>query len=350
MQHPVYADYSLVDLNRAGAPLIEMVTEPDLRTPEEAREFLVRVRALARALEVSDANPEEGKMRADVNVSVRRPGEAFGTKVEVKNLNSFRSVQRALEFEIKRQSRILEDGGDVHQATLGWDEGGQKTYLMRTKEEEADYRYFPEPDLPPIHLTKGWLDAVRAAMPELPAAKEARYTALGVRPDDAATLAYDRELARFFDAALAAYNGPVQTLANWLLSEVTGHLNAQKGTLETAKLTPQGLTALIALVDAGTISGKIAKDLLPEVIAGADPEALVEERGLTQLSDSAALEVLVDEVMAQNPKVVAQARENPKAINALLGRVMGASKGTANPERVRSLLEGKLKANASVPK
>jgi aspartyl-tRNA(Asn)/glutamyl-tRNA(Gln) amidotransferase subunit B len=343
LQHPTYADFSLVDLNRAGAPLIEMVTEPDLQTPEEAREFLMRVRAVARALGVSDANPEEGKMRADVNVSVKRPGEAFGTKVEVKNLNSFRSVQRALEFEIRRQRRVLEDGGSVRQTTLGWDEGGQKTYLMRTKEEEADYRYFPEPDLPPVRITQSWLDALREAMPELPAAKEARYRALGVRPDDAATLAYDRDLARFFDSALELYS-KAQTLANWLLSEVTGHLNASGLTLEETGLTPQGLTTLIGLVDAGTISGKTAKDLLPEVITGADPEALVRERGLTQLSDSAALEALVDEVMAQNPKVVAQARKNPKAINALLGRVMGASKGTANPERVRALLEEKLQA------
>ena len=340
-QHPLYADYSLVDLNRAGAPLVEMVTEPDLRTPEEAREFLNTVRAVARALGVSDANPEAGKMRADVNVSVRRPGEPFGTKVEVKNLNSFRSVQRALEFEIKRQSRIVEDGGSVRQDTLGWDEGGQKTYLMRTKEGEADYRYFPDPDLPPFYIGKDWLERLKTTMPELPDAKAARYAALGVRAESAALLAYDVDFSRFFDEALT-FQKDAQVLANWLSGDVTGYLNTHSLTLQTSQLTPEHLAGLVGLVEADTISGKIAKDLLPEVVGGADPAVLVKERGLEQVTDTAALEGVVTQVLTENPKLVEEAKNNPKAVNALLGRVMKASGGKANPARVRELITEKL--------
>jgi aspartyl-tRNA(Asn)/glutamyl-tRNA(Gln) amidotransferase subunit B len=343
-QHPTYADYSLMDLNRAGAPLVEMVTEPDLRTPEEARDFLSKIRAIARALGISDANPEAGKMRADVNVSVRRPGAPFGTKVEVKNLNSFRSVQRALEFEIRRQSRIIEDGGSIRQDTLGWDEGGQKTYLMRTKEGEADYRYFPDPDLPPINIDVGWLERIRAQTPELPDAKEARYVALSVRADSAALLAYDVDLSGFFDKALVSYSENPQALANWLVSDVTGHLNTHGQGLKEARLTPENLASLVQLIDAGTISGKIAKDLLPDVIEGASPVELVKARGLEQVTDASALEAVVAQVMDENPSVVEQARENPKAINALLGRVMKASGGKAKPELVRELLLEKLSA------
>lgn len=343
-QHPTYADYSLIDLNRAGAPLVEMVTEPDLRTPEEAREFLGKVRAIARALGVSDANPEAGKMRADVNVSVRRPGAPFGTKVEVKNLNSFRSVQRALEFEIKRQSRIVEDGGSIRQDTLGWDEGGQKTYLMRTKEGEADYRYFPDPDLPPIRIGAAWLGRIKAQTPELPDAKEARYIASGIRADSAALLAYDVELSSFFDRALSAYADSPQALANWLVSDVTGYLNTNGQELAGSNLTPENLAGLVQLIEGGTISGKIAKDLLPDVMSGANPAELVKDRGLEQVTDTSALEAVVLQVMAENPKVVEQARENPKAINALLGRVMKASGGKAKPDLVRELLLEKLSA------
>ncbi|CAA9582206.1 MAG: Aspartyl-tRNA(Asn) amidotransferase subunit B @ Glutamyl-tRNA(Gln) amidotransferase subunit B [uncultured Truepera sp.] len=341
-QHPLYAPYSLVDLNRAGAPLLEMVTEPDLRTPEEAREFLNKVRAIARALGVSDANPEEGKLRADVNVSVRRPGAPFGTKVEVKNLNSFRSVQRALEFEIKRQSRILADSGSVRQDTLGWDEGGQKTYLMRTKEGEADYRYFPDPDLPPVRIDAAWLERLRADTPELPDAKEARYVGLGVRADTAALLAYDTELSSFFDRTLKTSGGNAQAVANWLGGDVTGYLNANGLTLETSKLTPEHLARLVDLVERGTISGKVAKELLPDVIGGASPEALVRVRGLEQVTDASALGSVVDAVLAENPKLVDEAKANPKAVNALLGRVIKSTGGKAKPELVRELIVQKL--------
>ncbi|MCA9839902.1 MAG: Asp-tRNA(Asn)/Glu-tRNA(Gln) amidotransferase subunit GatB [Trueperaceae bacterium] len=340
--HPTYADYSLVDLNRAGAPLIEMVTEPDLRDPEESREFLQKVRAIAQALGVSDANPEEGKMRADVNVSVRLPGEPFGTKVEVKNLNSFKSVQRSLEHEIKRQSRILEDGGKIQQATLGWDEGGQKTYLMRTKEEAADYRYFPEPDLPPMHISKDWLEQIKAKTPELPDVKLARYLAAGIREYDATILAFDHEHSSFLDEVLKTYGGEAQAVANWLNGDITGYLNAEGKTLAGSTLSPEALAKLLKLIDSNTISGKIAKDILPELMQGADPEKLVAEKGLSQVTDTGELETLIDSVLADNSELVERVKANPKAINALLGQAMKASKGKANPEMVRSLLAQKL--------
>lgn len=343
--HPTYADHSLVDANRAGAPLVEMVTEPDLRTPEEAREFLVRVRAIARTLGVSDAAPEEGKMRADVNVSLREPGAPFGTKVEVKNLNSFKSVQSALEFEIKRQTVLIEEGVAIEQETRGWNEGGQKSYLMRSKEGSADYRYFPDPDLPPFRIDAAWLDDVRARTPELPGAKRDRYVAAGLRPYDADILAYDSEQARFFDAALDA-GGDIQAIANWLSGDVAGLLRARESSLDASALTPDHLVTLTALIADGTISGKIAKEILPEVVDGDEPKALVEARGLTQITDEGAIAALVDEVLAANPAIVASVAENPKAVNALLGRVMAASRGKAKPDAVRALLDERLDLGA----
>jgi aspartyl-tRNA(Asn)/glutamyl-tRNA(Gln) amidotransferase subunit B len=342
--HPTYAGHSLLDLNRAGAPLIEMVTEPDLRTPEEARAFLQEVRALARALGVSDASPEEGKMRADVNVSLRRPDGTFGTKVEVKNLNSFRSVEAALAFEIRRQERLLEDGFEVEQETRGWNEGGQKTVAQRSKEEASDYRYMPDPDLPEIVIAPDRLDGILRAMPELPAAKRERYVALGVRADDAAQIAYDVATARMFDATCKAFDGAPQTVANWLLSEVAGRLHREGRALDATALEPERLAALLTLIGDGTISNAVAKELLPEVIDGADPTVLVEERGLARVSDEGELGALVERVMTDHPGIVASAKEQPKAINALLGRVMKQSGGTADPAVVRRLLEERVAA------
>ena len=341
--HPLYADHSLLDLNRAGAPLIEMVTEPDIRSPAEARAFLQEVRAVARALGVSDASPEEGKMRADVNVSLTRPDGSLGTKVEVKNLNSFRSVEAALAFEIRRQTRLLEDGFDIVQETRGWNEGGQKTVTQRSKEGASDYRYMPDPDLPEIRIPRDHVGTVRSQLPEMPAAKRRRYVEAGVKDEDAEAIAYDLAVSHFFDAACTSWNGPPQTIANWLLSEVAGRLHQDERTLAETALTPVLLTRLLALIDDGTIGTPVAKDLLPEVMGGADPARLVEERGLARVADVDALGALVDEVMAGNPAVVASAKEQPKAINALLGRVMKASRGTADPAVVRRLLESRLR-------
>jgi len=345
LMHPGYAPYSLVDLNRAGAPLLEMVTAPDLRSPAEARVFLEQVRALAQALGVSDAAPEQGKMRADVNVSLRRPGEPLGTKVEVKNLNSFRSVEAALESEVKRQTRRLEDGLPIAQETRGWNEGGQRSYVLRTKEGAEDYRYLPDPDLPPLLLAPGWVEHVRAASPAAPAAVRERYRALGVRPVEAELLAFDVDARRAFDAlldALQARSSAVTpaALASWCTVELAGALHAAGAGWGGVATGP--LAALIALEADGTVSAPTAKALLPEVLAGADPEALVRERGLAQISDAGALATLVDEVMSAHPDVVEAARAQPKALNALMGRVMQASRGTAKPDAVRALLAERL--------
>lgn len=337
--HPEGATYSLIDLNRAGAPLIEMVTEPDIRSPEQARLFLSHIRSIAQALGISDANPEEGKMRADVNVSVRRPGEALGTKVEIKNLNSFKSVARALEFEIRRQTELLRQGRRVEQATLGWDEAAGKTYVMRVKEGESDYRYFPEPDLPPLRIDQTWLERIKAAMPELPAQKYARYLASGIRPYDAEILAYNASLSRFFDQALERYEGNPQSLANWLNADIAGYLNERGLEIHDTRLTPQNLAKLAGLQERGDITSRVAKDLLAEVMEGADPEKLVNERGLKAVVDAEAIRALVEKVVAANPQVVEQIKGGKaQAINALLGQVMRQSKGTAQPDLVRQLL------------
>jgi aspartyl-tRNA(Asn)/glutamyl-tRNA(Gln) amidotransferase subunit B len=346
--HPTYADHSLVDLDRAGAPLVELVTAPDLRSGEEARAFLEEVRAIARALDVSDATPEEGRMRADVNVSVRRPGEPLGTKVEVKNLNSFKSVQAAIESETQRQTRLLEAGRSVAQETRGWNDGGQKSYVLRSKEEAADYRYLDDPDLPPIALTPTWLAAVRAATPETPAARRSRYRSDGLKPGDADRLAADVDLARAFDALRAAAKGSAaaQALANWLLVEVTGWAHGTgRGVADAGLADParaDALATLVALAEAGEISGPTAKALLPEVLAGADPAALVADRGLRQVSDEDALARWVEEAIAAHPDVAAGAREQPKSLNFLMGQVMKASRGQARPDAVRALLARRL--------
>ncbi len=342
--HPTYAPYSLLDLNRAGSALIEMVTEADITGAEQARAFLESVQAIAQALGVSDATPEEGKMRCDVNVSVHKPGEPWGTKVEVKNLNSFRSVARAIEYETARQARVLDGGGRITQDTLGWDEGGQKTFLMRTKEGEADYRYFPEPDLPPLDITPEWIAQVRARMPELPAQKRERYLAAGLRAADAQLLSHDVALSRFYDEALGTAPAPeAQKLANWLLSDVTGALAAQEKTLADSALKPAHLAALVRLIDAGTIGGRVAKDLLGDVLAGHDPEVLVQERGLGVVTDTGAIDAAIDAAMAADPATVEKVRAgNAKAMNALFGPVMKATGGQAKPDVVRARLQAKL--------
>ncbi|MCX7602102.1 MAG: Asp-tRNA(Asn)/Glu-tRNA(Gln) amidotransferase subunit GatB [Meiothermus sp.] len=337
--HPDGAPYSLIDLNRAGSPLIEMVTEPDIRTPEQARTFLAHIRSIAQTLGVSEANPEEGKMRADVNVSVRPVGGALGTKVEIKNLNSFRSVARALEFEIKRQQELLRSGRRVEQATLGWDEAAGKTYVMRLKEGEADYRYFPDPDLPPIVVDEAWLGRLRATMPELPAQKFERYKAQGVRPYDAEILAYNASLARFFDQALASYQGNPQTIANLLNAEVAGYLNERGLEVQETALTPTHLASLAGLFERREITNRVLAQLLPEVMEGADPLRLVEERGLRSVADESALRPIVERVVAANPKVVEQVKSgNLKAANALLGPIMKETQGTAKADVVKKML------------
>ena len=342
LMHPNGAEFSLVDLNRAGCCLIEMVTEPDIKDGEQAKAFLQKVQAIAQALEISDARPEEGKMRCDVNVSVRRPGEPFGTKVEVKNLNSFKSVGKSLEYEVERQIRVINAGGRVTQDTMGWDEGGQRTFVMRTKEGEADYRYFPDPDLPPLEIDEAWIDRVRAQMPRLPDTKKADYLARGLKESDAEMLALNIHASRFFESVLETFKGEAQSVANWLNGDVSGWLNNNDLEIQDSKLTPEHLSSLIALIDAGTISGKIAKDLLPDVMEGANPTELVKERGLEQTTDVVAIEAAILEVMNASPDVVENAKKNPKAINALFGPIMKALGGKAKPDLVRELLNKAL--------
>jgi aspartyl-tRNA(Asn)/glutamyl-tRNA(Gln) amidotransferase subunit B len=342
LMHPNGENFSLVDLNRAGCCLIEMVTEPDITDGEQAKAFLQKVQAIAQALGISDARPEEGKMRCDVNVSVRRPGEPFGTKVEVKNLNSFRSVGKSLEYEVERQIRVINAGGRVTQDTMGWDEGGQKTFVMRTKEGEADYRYFPDPDLPPLEIDEAWIERVKAKMPRLPDAKKVDYVARGLKENDAEALSLNTQLSRFFEATLETYKGEAQSVANWLNGDVSGWLNASELEIQDSKLTPVNLSSLIGLIDAGTISGKIAKDLLPDVIQGAIPSQLVKDRGLEQTTDVGEIEAAILEVMNASPDVVENAKKNPKAINALFGPIMKALGGKAKPDLVRELLNRAL--------
>lgn len=342
LTHPTYAPYSLLDLNRAGSSLLEMVTEADIRDADQARAFLESVQAIAQALGVSDAAPEDGKMRCDVNISIHKEGQPWGTKVEVKNLNSFRSVARAIEYETARQAKVLDAGGKITQDTLGWDEGGQKTFLMRTKEGEADYRYFPEPDLPPLDITPEWIEAVRSRMPELPVQKRERYLAAGVRDTDAQTISLNVPTSRFYDEALK-HGADAQKLANWLLSDVAGHLTAQEIGIAEAKLQPAHLASLVKLIDAGTISGKIGKDLLPDVMQGVDPAKLVEERGLVVVTDTAAIDAAIDAAMQTDPATVEKVRAgNTKAMNALFGPVMKSMGGKAKPEVVRERLQAKL--------
>lgn len=341
--HPAYAGYSLVDLDRAGTPLIELVTEPDIASPEEAREFLEEVQAIARATGVSDAAPEEGKLRADVNVSVRGVDGGLGTKVEVKNLNSFRSVQTAISFETKRQRQLLDEGGRVRQETRGFNEGGQRTYTLRVKEGSEDYRYLPDPDIPAVSLDERTA-RIAAAMPELPATRASRYRELGLRGEDARIIAYDVDMASLFDEALRHAPHHARALANWLTVEVVGLLSAEGRSLSDTRVPADGLAKLVEMVENARVSGRAAKEILPEVVAGSRPEELVAARGLEQVSDEAALQAVVDEVLAANPELVERVSVNPKALNALLGEVMRATRGTAKADVVRSLLEARLNA------
>lgn len=342
LAHPAYADHSLVDLNRAGAPLIELVSEPDLRTPEQARDFLVEVQAIARALGVSEASPEEGKMRADVNVSLREPGAPLGVKVEVKNLNSFRNVMAALAFEIKRQTLLIEAGRPVVLETRGFNEGGQRTFSLRSKEESADYRYLPDPDLPPVLAPRLRAEQIAPGLGELPRARAERYQRAGLRAADALQLAYEPGAAALFDSVSSVFGGDPQVVSNWLTGDVAAALKEPDASLSWRSIDPGTLAELLSLVAKGSITGPVAKELLPEVLAGASAEGLVAARGLASVADESALGALVDEVLAREGELVARVRANPNAVNALLGQVMKASGGRASPAVVRRILDERL--------
>jgi len=336
---------SLVDYNRAGVPLIEIVSEPDLRSPEEARMYLTELRNIIRYTGVSDVKMEEGSLRCDCNISLNPAGsDEFGTLVEVKNVNSFRAVQRALEYEVERQREVLESGGRVVRETRSWDEGAGVTRSLRSKEEAHDYRYFPEPDLVPVAVDAAWVDAIRAELPELPKAKRQRYVReLGLPEYDAEVLTASRELAAFFEDCLAAF-ADAKTVSNWVMGELLGYLNQKGLDITQSPVQARQLAELLQLIADGTISGKIAKQVFAAVCeTGQDPAAIVAEKGLQQISDSSQLEEVVAGVLAANPQVVADYRNGKgKALGFLVGQVMKATRGQANPQLVNDLLREKL--------
>ena len=337
---------SFVDFNRCGVPLLEIVSEPDLRSPEEARLYLQKLRQLLRYLEVCDGNMEEGSFRCDANVSIRPVGsKELGTKAELKNMNSFRHVKHALEYEVARQQEALEAGEAIVQETRLWDPSKSITISMRSKEEAQDYRYFPEPDLVPLVVDEAWLEEVRSTLPELPDAKRARFESVyGLPAYDAGVLTATRALADYYEAAVEAFAGDPKMVSNWVMSELLGLLNRDGREITESPVDPGGLAGLLRLMADGTISGKIAKEVFEEMYAtGRDAEAIVEERGLEQISDAGELEALVVQVLRENPDAVERYRSGKtQIVGFLVGQVMKATKGQANPKIVNELLLSNL--------
>ncbi len=336
--------HSLIDFNRSGVPLMEVVTEPELRSPSEARAFLGRLRALLQAIEVSSGRMEEGSLRCDANVSLRPPGGELGIRTEVKNMNSLRSVERALAHEVQRQAALLARGQAVEQETRHWDERRGVTFSSRTKEEAQDYRYFPEPDLVPIAVTAQWVAQVRAALPELPDAKRRRYVeTYGLSEHDADLLTSSEAMARFFQETVGLYTQP-KVVCNWLTGDIAAYLNAEGKEIDDLPVTPSHLAELLQLIDRGAISGRTAKEIVGEMLArGARPEALVAERGLGQISDETALVSVVEAVLAEHAGPAAEYRAGkPQALTFLVGQVMKKTRGRANPELANRLLREKL--------
>lgn len=336
---------SHVDFNRVGTPLVEIVTEPDIRTPEEAKAFLEKLRAIMLYCEVSDVKMEEGSLRCDANISLRPYGqEKFGTRAELKNMNSFRGVQRGLEYEEIRQAEILDSGGEVVQETRRFDDALGKTFSMRGKEEAHDYRYFPDPDLVRIIISEEWKENIRATIPELPDARKARYTSeYGLPSYDAEVITASKKLADFFEESMS-YTKDAKAVSNWIMGDLLGYLNANGKELSDVKITGQGLGEMIGLLEKGTISGKIAKTVFKEMLeSGKLPQQIVEEQGLVQISDEGALLAIVDKIIAANPQSVEDFRAGKeKAIGFLVGQIMKETKGKANPALVNKLLLERL--------
>jgi len=336
---------SRVDLNRTGVPLIEIVSEPDLRSPEEAGAYLRKLRTIVRYLDICDGNLEEGSFRCDANISIRPLGaSSFGTRAELKNLNSFRNVEKAVHYEIHRQKELLLDGGTVVQETRLWDPERGRTTSMRGKEEAHDYRYFPDPDLLPVVVDDDWLAAIRSELPELPDSRKQRFVeAFGLTDYDAARLTADRELADYFEACLN-HAPQAKPAANWILGDLAAWLNAAGRPIHQSPVSPEHLGQLLGLIDAGVISGKIAKTVFEEMTrTGQDPKAIVEAKGLVQVSDAGELEGIVAEVMAAAPDEVAAYRQGKKKLMGFfVGQVMRATRGKANPKLVNEILQRML--------
>lgn len=333
---------SFVDLNRSGVALMEIVSKPDMRSSEEAKAYVTKLRTILRYLETCDGDMEKGNLRADVNVSVRKPGAPLGTRCEIKNVNSIRFIGQAIEYEARRQVGILEDGGTIDQETRLYDPGKGETRSMRSKEEAHDYRYFPDPDLLPLEFTTDYVEALKARLPELPDAKTARLIShYGVSPYDAMVLTLEKANADYFEEV--AKNRDGKTAANWVINELFGRLNKEGKALDASPVSPAQLGGIIDLLANGTISGKLAKDLFEIVfVEGGDPADIVEARGMKQVTDTGAIEKVVDDIIAANPDKVEQARLKPTLLGWFVGQVMKASGGKAAPGAVNDLLRRKL--------
>ncbi|MBX3301868.1 MAG: Asp-tRNA(Asn)/Glu-tRNA(Gln) amidotransferase subunit GatB [Nitrospira sp.] len=336
---------SRVDLNRAGTPLLEIVTEPDMRSADEVVSYLKGLRDILMYLEVCDGNMEEGSFRCEPNLSLRPIGQTeFGTKVELKNINSFKYVKDAIDYEIKRQTQVLNEGGTIRQETRLWSIERGETAVMRSKEEAHDYRYFPDPDLVPLKLEQAWIEAWRSSLPELPAVRMRRFVeAYGLPEYDAGVLTASRAMAEYFESCVTQFNHP-KTVSNWVMGELTRELNNSGTDIAVSPVSPERLVSLMQMVDTGTISLKVAREIFPELYrSGKAPEHIVQEKGLTQVSDEGALGKVIDEVLAKSPAQVAQFKEGKQQVlGFLVGQVMKASGGKANPGKVNELLRKRL--------
>jgi aspartyl-tRNA(Asn)/glutamyl-tRNA(Gln) amidotransferase subunit B len=340
--HDQHANMTAVDLNRSGVALMEIVSKPDLRSSEDAKAYVTKLRSILRYLGTCDGDMEKGSLRADVNVSVRRPGEPLGTRCEIKNVNSIRFIGQAIEHEARRQIEIVEDGGSIVQETRLFDPDKGETRSMRSKEEAHDYRYFPDPDLLPLEVTEQYVADLKGNLPELPDGKKARFIGdFALSPYDAGLLVGERETADYFETV--AKGRDAKAAANWVINELFGRLNKEGHAIAKSPVSAAQLGGILDLIADGTISGKIAKDLFEIVWSeGGDPRAVVEQRGLKQVTDLGAIEKVVDNIMAKNPDKVADAKTNPKAIGWFVGQVIKSSGGKANPQAVNDLLKKKL--------
>jgi aspartyl-tRNA(Asn)/glutamyl-tRNA(Gln) amidotransferase subunit B len=346
--HDQSPSMSFIDLNRSGVALMEIVSKPDIRDAEQARAYVTKLRSILRYLGTCDGDMEKGNLRADVNVSVRRHGEtALGTRCEIKNLNSINFIGQAIEVEAKRQIEIIEEGGQIEQETRLFDPNKSETRPMRSKEEAHDYRYFPDPDLLPLEFSQAFVDELKAHLPELPDQKKARFTAdFALSAYDAGVLVAERESADFYETVLAKLSDKKRdgkVAANWVINELFGRLNKEGQDIKGSPVSAEQLGAIVGLIGEGTISGKIAKDLF-EIVwqEGGDPRAIVEARGMKQVTDLSAIEKVVDEIIAANPDKVAQAKAKPQALGWFVGQVMKSSGGKANPQAVNDLLKSRL--------
>ncbi|NCD10387.1 MAG: Asp-tRNA(Asn)/Glu-tRNA(Gln) amidotransferase subunit GatB, partial [Negativicutes bacterium] len=339
------SDSSAVDYNRAGVPLIEIVSEPDMRSAAEARAYLEKLKAILEYTEVSDCKMQEGSLRCDANISVMPEGATeFGTRAEIKNLNSFRALERAIEYEIQRQIQLVEDGGTVVQETRTWDDGKGITLSMRSKEEAHDYRYFPEPDLVPVEIDDAWIARVKNELPELPAARKARLMQeKGLVDYDAENIVATKAMAEYFDEA-AKHTDDAKGIANWMLGDVSAYLNSENVIIEEFPIAPANLGEMVNLINKGVLSSKLAKKVFSEMLkTNKEPQVLVKELGLEQISDEGAIVKIVEETLAENPQSIADYKAGKdRALGFLVGQIMKKSRGKANPEMVNALLKERM--------